>query len=119
MTRRGPDPPTPTCGRSATPRSVWRPPAPPRRGRGYPAGWRRPADVAARVPGVDRAAVPSSGALLTPADGWVDLPRLVERLAADVAAAGGAVRTGTGRCEVVVADGAVTGVRTGTGGLVP
>jgi glycine/D-amino acid oxidase-like deaminating enzyme len=86
---------------------------------GYPAEWLAPADVAARVPGVDPAAVPGSGALLTPADGWVDLPRLVERLAADVAAAGGAVRTGTGRCEVVVADGAVTGVRTATGERVP
>ncbi|MGY1602063.1 NAD(P)/FAD-dependent oxidoreductase [Geodermatophilus sp. SYSU D00815] len=86
---------------------------------GYAAEWLGPEEVAARVPGVDPRAVPGSGALLTPDEGWVDLPALVERLAAELVAAGGRVRTGAGRCAVVVTGGAVTGVRTGAGDLLP
>src|SRR4051812_1133375 len=82
---------------------------------GYPAEWLGPEDVAARVPGVDATAVPPEGAVLNAEEGWVDLPSLVDRLARDLVAAGGEVRTGAGRCEVVVRGGRVAGVRTGNG----
>jgi glycine/D-amino acid oxidase-like deaminating enzyme len=85
---------------------------------GYPAQWLSRDDVAARVPGVDPAAVPEEGALFNPDEGWVDLTGLVDRLAADLAAAGGVVRTGAGRCAPVVTGGRVTGVRTGDGSFV-
>lgn len=82
---------------------------------GYPAEWLGPADVAARLPGVAVDAVPDDGALFNPDEGWVDLPSLIGQLVRDLETAGGAVRTAVGRCEVVVAGGRVTGVRTGTG----
>ena len=85
---------------------------------GYPAEWLSRDDVAARVPGVDPAAVPEEGALANPDEGWVDLPALVDRLTADVVAAGGEVRTGVGRCAPVVTGARVTGVRTGDGAVV-
>src|SRR3954468_20822988 len=82
---------------------------------GYPAEWLTRDEVAARVPGVSTAAVPDDGALLTPAEGWVDLPSLVGALADDVVAHGGRLGTEAGRCEVVTGGGQVTGVRTGAG----
>ncbi|MFQ1000589.1 NAD(P)/FAD-dependent oxidoreductase [Modestobacter sp. SSW1-42] len=85
---------------------------------GYPARWLTRDDVAARVPGVDPAAVPEEGALFNPDEGWVDLPALVDRLARDLVAAGGEVRTGVGRCAPVMTGGRVTGVRAGDGAVV-
>ncbi len=85
---------------------------------GYPAEWVSPREVSARVPGVDPAAVPAHGALLTPAEGWVDLPSLVDHLVGDVVAHGGRVLTGAGDARVEVHGGRVTGVTTG-GGSVP
>ena len=85
---------------------------------GYPAEWLGRDEVPARTPGVDVTAIPDEGAVLTPREGWVDLPSLIGRLAADVVAHGGQVLTGVGRCEIVVARGAVTGVRTAAGELV-
>ena len=82
---------------------------------GYPAEWLSPEQVAVRVPGVDASAVPHEGAVLNPDEGWVDLPSLIDQLAADLTAAGGEVRTRAGRCTPVVAAGRVTGVRTGDG----
>src|SRR3954468_21968193 len=71
------------------------------RSAGYPAVWLGREEVAARVPGVSAAAVPDDGALLTPEEGWVDLPALIGRLADDLAMHGGRLRTGAGRCEVL------------------
>ena len=85
---------------------------------GYPAEWLARDQVAARVPGVDPAAVPDEGALLNPDEGWVDLPALVDRLARDLVAAGGEVRTDVGRCAPVVRGGRVAGVRTADGAVV-
>ena len=79
---------------------------------GYPAEWLTREDVAARVPGVDTAAVPDEGALLNPEEGWVDLPSLIDQLVRDLVAAGGEVRTDAGRCRPAVRAGRVTGVRT-------
>lgn len=86
---------------------------------GYPAEWLARDEVAARVPGVCVAAVPDDGALLTPEEGWVDLPSLIGRLADDLLAHGGELRIGAGRCEVVVHGDRVTGARTGSGEVVP
>ena len=85
---------------------------------GYPAQWLSRDEVAARVPGVDPAAVPDEGALFNPDEGWVDLPSLVDRLARDLVAAGGAVRTSAGACSPVLVGGRVIGVRTGDGAVV-
>ncbi|WP_100501609.1 NAD(P)/FAD-dependent oxidoreductase [Geodermatophilus chilensis] len=84
---------------------------------GYAAEWLSRDEVATRTPGVDVTAIPDEGAVFTPREGWVDLPSLIDQLAADVVARGGQVVTGAGRCEIVVARGAVTGVRTTAGGL--
>ena len=84
---------------------------------GYPAEWLGPDEVATRTPGVDVAAIPDHGAVSTPGEGWVDLPSLVDQLAADVVDHGGQVVPGVGRCEVVVAGDVVTGVRTAAGDL--
>jgi len=86
---------------------------------GYPAEWLTRDEVAARVPGVSAAAVPDDGALLTPAEGWVDLASLVDELAAVTTAHGGRVVAGAGRCEVVAEAGRATGARTGSGEVVP
>jgi glycine/D-amino acid oxidase-like deaminating enzyme len=85
---------------------------------GYPAEWLSRTEVPTRTPGVDVTAIPDEGALFTPREGWVDLPSLVDQLAADVVAHGGQVVPGVGRCGIVVAQGAVTGVRTAAGDLV-
>ena len=84
---------------------------------GYAVEWLGRDEVRARTPGVDVSAVPEAGALLTPDEGWVDLPSLIDELAADLVGSGGEVVTGAGRCDVVADRGAVTGVRTGSGDL--
>jgi glycine/D-amino acid oxidase-like deaminating enzyme len=85
---------------------------------GYPARWLAPDEVARLVPGVDASAVPEAGAILNPDEGWVDLPLLIEGLARELRDLGGEVRTGTGPCEITVADGQVTGVRAADGATV-
>ena len=72
-------------------------------------------EVAAQVPGVNAAAVPASGALWRPGEGWVDLPSLVGFLAEDLVRHGGDLITNTGPVRVVLEAGAVAGVRTGRG----
>jgi glycine/D-amino acid oxidase-like deaminating enzyme len=82
---------------------------------GYPAEWVTRDDVAARIPGVDPAAVPDDGAIVNPDEGWVDLPSLVAHLAEEVRAGGGRLLTRAGPARVVVAGDRVTGVRTASG----
>jgi len=84
---------------------------------GYAAEWLSPQEVAARTPGVDITAIPDEGAIFNPGEGWVELPPLVDRLAADLVAAGGRIVTGAGRCEILVEGGRVSGVRTGDGAM--
>jgi glycine/D-amino acid oxidase-like deaminating enzyme len=83
--------------------------------RGYPSTWVTADEVARRVPGVDPAAVPSEGALLNPAEGWVDLPSLVAELARELTSLGGRIVTDAGRADVVVDGDRVTGVSTASG----
>ncbi len=84
---------------------------------GYPAEWLAREEVAGRVPGVDPAAVAPEGALLNPAEGWVDLPSLVDELVHDLVDGGGELRADAGRCALVVSGGRVTGVRTRDGSV--
>ena len=82
---------------------------------GYPAHWLGPDEVSAWTPGVDARAIPGEGAIFNPSEGWVELPALIDHLAKQLVARGGTVRTDVGRCEIVVDEDRVTGVRTGTG----
>lgn len=75
------------------------------------------AQVGDLVPGVDPDAIPDTGALFNPGEGWVDLPSLSELLVKDLVEHGGQVVTNAGPAKVEVADGAVTGARTVAGEL--
>jgi glycine/D-amino acid oxidase-like deaminating enzyme len=86
---------------------------------GYDSHRLRPAEVAAYTPGVDAAAVPDTGALWNPGEGWVDLPSLVRFLVDDFVARGGELVTNAGPSTIVTEAGAVTGVRTGRGDVYP
>ena len=86
---------------------------------GYAAQWLSPDEVADVTPGVDPSAIPAEGAIFNPQEGWVDLPGLIDALAKQVVELGGEIRTNSGRCDITVADGRVTGVRTGHGDLLP
>jgi glycine/D-amino acid oxidase-like deaminating enzyme len=81
---------------------------------GYDSRLLSPAEVAAEVPGVDPDAV-TGPATWHPGDGWVDLPSLVDHLAAEFTAAGGRLLTGAGGCSLLTSGDAVTGVRTAAG----
>jgi glycine/D-amino acid oxidase-like deaminating enzyme len=86
---------------------------------GYPAEWLPAEDVVRRVPGVHLAAIPAEGALLNPAEGWVDLPALVDELVHDLVDAGGELRTDAGRCALVRHGEGVAGVAIGTDDVLP
>lgn len=86
---------------------------------GYAAEWVSAEEVAALTPGVDTTAIPAEGAIFNPQEGWVDLQQLIEELVDQLIERGGDVRTDSGRCEITVAGGRVTGVRTGHGEVVP
>lgn len=81
---------------------------------GYESHLLTPDEAAARVPGVDPAAV-SGPAVHNPGEGWVSLPHLIEHLAAEFVNAGGELVTGAGRSSVRTAGGRAVGVRTGDG----
>lgn len=82
---------------------------------GYPSEWLSPADVGARVPGVDAAAVPAEGAMLNVAEGWVDLSWLIEQLARELVGLGGVITTHAGVAEAMVEGNRVDGIATATG----
>ena len=82
---------------------------------GYDSRLVDPGELGALVPGVDPRSVPGTGALWNPGEGWVDLPSLIEQLLREYLERGGDLHIHTGRSTPLVTDGAVTGVRTGTG----
>ncbi|HYO33728.1 MAG TPA: FAD-binding oxidoreductase [Nocardioidaceae bacterium] len=86
---------------------------------GYACEWLTAEEVSTRTPGVDPAAISAGGAIFNPQEGWVDLPRLIEHLAATVAANGGTIRTGAGHSDIVLTAGRVTAVRSGDGAETP
>ena len=74
-------------------------------------------DVSAHTPGVNAAAIPDTGAIWNPGEGWVDLPSLVQFLIKDFQGRGGRLVTDAGRCTVRTHAGSVAGVVTGDGEL--
>ena len=85
---------------------------------GYDSHLLAPHQVSAHVPGVNAAAIPESGALWNPGEGWVDLPSLVQFLIKDFLERGGQLITNAGQCAVRANASSVTGVVTGAGELV-
>lgn len=86
---------------------------------GYDSHLVGPDEVAALVPGVAPRAVPGTGALWNPGEGWVDLPSLIGQLVREYLERGGDLRIHAGRSTPLVAGGTVTGVRTATGETYP
>lgn len=82
---------------------------------GYEAELLSPQEVSARVAGVAGEAVTAQGAILNPGEGWVDLPTLIQCLAADITAAGGTIITNEGQADLIVENGRTTGASTAGG----
>jgi glycine/D-amino acid oxidase-like deaminating enzyme len=83
--------------------------------RGYESHLLTADQVAAHSPGVNPAAIPPSGAVWNPGEGWVDLPSLIRFLAKDFVERGGHLVTNAGRSRIVTEAGAVSGVRSERG----
>jgi glycine/D-amino acid oxidase-like deaminating enzyme len=81
---------------------------------GYDSWLGGPREAAARVPGVDPAAIPEL-AVHNPGEGWVSLPHLIEHLIAEFTRLGGEVVRHAGRASVVAQDGVGRGVTTTAG----
>jgi glycine/D-amino acid oxidase-like deaminating enzyme len=84
---------------------------------GYDSHLLEPDEASAHTPGVNAAAIPDTGAIWNPGEGWVDLPSLVQFLIKDFLGHGGRLVTNAGRCTVRTHAGAVAGVATGDGEL--
>lgn len=82
---------------------------------GYETRLLAPGDIAAVTPGVDASAVSPQGAIFNAGEGWVDLPSLVGLLLEEFLARGGRILTDSGRAEVTLANGRVSGVKTASG----
>jgi glycine/D-amino acid oxidase-like deaminating enzyme len=74
--------------------------------------------VSALTPGVEMAAIPDTGAIWNPGEGWVDLPSLVQFLIKDFVEHGGKLVTKAGKFIVRSKAGSITGVTTRNGHLV-
>ena len=68
-------------------------------------------DVESRLPGVNPAAIPTSGAMWNPGEGWVDLPSLINYLAEELVGLGSELITNAGPASVSVSAGRVTKIR--------
>lgn len=82
---------------------------------GYETRLLAPGDIAAVTPGVDARAVSPQGAIFNAGEGWVDLPSLIGLLLKEFLARGGRIIAGSGRAEVTLANGRVSGVKTTSG----
>jgi glycine/D-amino acid oxidase-like deaminating enzyme len=78
---------------------------------GYDSQLLTPDQVAARIPGVNAAAIPASGAIWNPGEGWVDLPALINYMAQELIKLGGELITDAGQASVKASAGRVTAVR--------
>jgi glycine/D-amino acid oxidase-like deaminating enzyme len=85
---------------------------------GYESHLLGPDHVGVHTPGVNAAAIPETGAIWNPGEGWVDLPSLVQFLIKDFVERGGKLVTKVGECTVRSKAGPVTGVVTKNGQLV-
>jgi glycine/D-amino acid oxidase-like deaminating enzyme len=85
---------------------------------GYDSHLLRPEDVSAHTPGVNAAAIPDTGAIWNPGEGWVDLPSLVQFLIKDFVERGGKLVTKAGKCTIRSEADSVMGVATQGGQLI-
>ncbi|HMI32736.1 MAG TPA: FAD-binding oxidoreductase [Propionibacteriaceae bacterium] len=82
---------------------------------GYDSHMLKPEDVSAHTPGVNAAAIPDTGAIWNPGEGWVDLPSLVQFLIRDFVERGGQLVTRAGKCSLLSKADLVTGLATQAG----
>ena len=79
---------------------------------GYDSQLITPDEVAARIPGIDAAAIPAFGAIWNPGEGWVDLSSLINYLTAGLIELGGELITYAGIAFVRVSAGRVRAIVT-------
>jgi glycine/D-amino acid oxidase-like deaminating enzyme len=75
-------------------------------------------EIVASTPGVNPAAIPASGAVWNPGEGWVDLPSLINYLATQLVQLGGEVITNAGRASVITDARRVTKITTESRGTI-
>jgi glycine/D-amino acid oxidase-like deaminating enzyme len=81
-------------------------------GHGYDSHLLTPEEVESRLPGVNPQAIPASGAIWNPGEGWVDLPSLIDNLAKELVGLGGELIIDAGEASVSANAGRVTKIRT-------
>jgi glycine/D-amino acid oxidase-like deaminating enzyme len=79
---------------------------------GYDSQLLNPHQVAARIPGVNATAIPASGAIWNPGEGWVDLPSLINYLVMQLVELGGELISNAGPASVIANGSRVTKIRT-------
>jgi glycine/D-amino acid oxidase-like deaminating enzyme len=79
---------------------------------GYDSQLLSPNEVEARLSGINSAAIPPSGAIWNPGEGWVDLPSLINFLARELVDLGGKLLINAGEASVSTSAGRVTKIRT-------
>ncbi|HJV12572.1 MAG TPA: FAD-binding oxidoreductase [Propionibacteriaceae bacterium] len=80
--------------------------------RGYDSQLLTGDEVAARIPGVNAEAIPTSGAIWNPGEGWIDLPSLINYLVKELVDLGGELITDAGKASVHLDTGRVTEIKT-------
>jgi glycine/D-amino acid oxidase-like deaminating enzyme len=83
---------------------------------GYDSQLLAPDQVAVWLPGVNAAAIPASGTIWNPGEGWVDLPSLINYFARELVELGGQLITNAGEVSVKARGDRVTAVRTQSDG---
>jgi fructosyl amine oxidase (glucosone-forming) len=79
---------------------------------GYDSQLLTPDEVQSQIPGVNPAAIPGSGAIWNPGEGWVDLPSLINFLAEELVGLGSELIIKAGAASVSTSAGRVTEIRT-------
>jgi len=79
---------------------------------GYDSQLISPDEVERQVPGVNSAAIPGSGAVWNPGEGWVDLPSLIDYLIKELVRFGGKLIANAGEAAVISRAGRVFAVQT-------